>query len=144
MQVCYSGGGCIHCEVHCLQGSQFQHSILLWPHWRKSNLLAALHHIAIQHNEYACLDNWPKSFFYNIVTVFLSSHGVALVAIYVSTCCITPCMGNGHLHVANLASFPGCKNRGGKHGRRVTCVMSDRREDRHEEGGARSLYCLKL
>ena len=29
MQVCYSGGGCIHREVHRLQGSQFQHSILL-------------------------------------------------------------------------------------------------------------------
>ena len=28
-QVCYSGGGCIHCEVHRLQGSQFQHSLLL-------------------------------------------------------------------------------------------------------------------
>ena len=32
MQVCYSRGGCIHREVHCLQGSEFQHSILLWPH----------------------------------------------------------------------------------------------------------------
>ena len=28
-QVCNSGGGCIHCEVHRLQGSQFQHSLLL-------------------------------------------------------------------------------------------------------------------
>ena len=53
-QVCYSGGGCIHCEVHCLQGSQFQYSMLLWPHWGKSNLLAA-YIIYIVADNYYCV-----------------------------------------------------------------------------------------